>query len=63
MMDKCDICGEALQEDKGVWNISFDYINPAILPQEQIVCCHTCKLNIRDYIRRYSNIKLAERGD
>ena len=62
-MDRCDICGDPLEDGQRVWNITFDYIKPKVIQRERIVCCHDCKIEIREYIHRFSNLELVKRRD
>ena len=61
--EKCNICGEPLEPDFRKWTLTFQYCRPRKIPKEEMHICHDCKIEIRDYIKRYSNIKLAERNE
>lgn len=57
---KCGICEDNIPDGISVWTVEFNFSNPDVKPQEKIMCCNLCKLEICEYIRRFSNIKMAE---
>ncbi len=60
---RCAICGGNIRENFGKWTITFDFSNPEVRPQQKFECCNVCKLEISEYIRRFSNIQMAENAD